>query len=219
MGLAPGIVREGVENAKRGRVQLQREPHCGRPLLIGQRQSAFKKLFDLLFFPRFRFQGGEDADANICTHLDSCWLRLVYCGLRFTEAGLVHEAICSRCGSHGFSLGVGDLAIDLTPLFSFFLAFAAIGRGAALQSIPGLTGPFPKVLLRGIVDSRYIAATLTSSFKYRLVLSGCPSSALCAKPGNPFRHPFTVSSGLHNCKYEHRHYWCWTNWRDACASL
>ena len=40
MGLAPRIVREGVENAKRGDVQLQREPHCGVSLLIGQRARA-----------------------------------------------------------------------------------------------------------------------------------------------------------------------------------
>jgi len=64
MGLPSGIVREGVENAKRGSVQSQREPHCGVSLLISQRQSAFKKLFDLLFFPWFRFQG-EQRDQGI----------------------------------------------------------------------------------------------------------------------------------------------------------
>src|ERR1700739_3274403 len=52
MGLAPGIVRESVENAKRGSVQPQRDPYCSVSLLISQSESALEKLFDLLFFLR-----------------------------------------------------------------------------------------------------------------------------------------------------------------------
>jgi len=59
VGLPARLIREGVEDAERGRPQADRKPRGRRRLLLDQRQTSAEEALDFRFPSRFGFESNQ----------------------------------------------------------------------------------------------------------------------------------------------------------------